>query len=53
MPAKSAKQRRAAGAALGMKKSGKIKGKGPAAKMARSMTKKELGHFAKKKKSKK
>ena len=51
MPAVSRKQQRAAYAALAIKR-GKKKGKkgGAAAKMAKSMTKKQLKHFTRRKK---
>lgn len=55
MPAKSAKQRRAAGMALRYKRrGGKKPPKGSAARrMARSMTMKQLKHFARKKRRRK
>jgi hypothetical protein len=52
MPAKSEKQRKAAGAALAARRSGKTKGlKGPSKAMAK-MSESKLRHFAKKRKSK-
>jgi len=48
MPAKSSKQRRTAGMALACKRGDKSACKGPAAKMAHSMTGKQLGDFARK-----
>lgn len=53
MPAKSGKQRRAAAMALRFKRGGKRPPKGSAARrMARSMTTKQLKHFARKKRRK-
>lgn len=48
MPAKSEKQRKAAGAALAAKRKGKTPKKGPSKHMAKSMNKKQLRDFAKK-----
>ena len=49
MPAKSGRQRRAAGMALAAKRSGKAPRKGSAAaKMAKGMSKSQLRHFARK-----
>ena len=51
MPAVSASQRRAAGAALAAKRAGKSpKGKGPVAQMAKGMSEAQLADFARKKK---
>jgi hypothetical protein len=42
----SEKQQKAAGAALGMKRKGKVRGKGAAASMARGMSEEQLSDYA-------